>query len=59
MGVGIIGWLPMLVGLAMAMSSVTVVGNSILLGRYKPRFASIKLKKREQIYTNDDFKEAY
>jgi len=59
LGVGIIGWLPMLVGLAMAMSSVTVVGNSILLGRYKPRFASIKLKKREQIYTNDDFKEAY
>jgi len=59
LGVGIIGWLPMLVGLAMAMSSVTIVGNSILLGRYKPRFASIKLKKREQIYTNDDFKEAY
>jgi P-type Cu+ transporter len=37
-GVGIFGWLPMLAGLAMAMSSVTVVGNSILLGRYKPRF---------------------
>jgi P-type Cu+ transporter len=35
-GVGIFGWLPMLAGLAMAMSSVTVVGNSILLGRYKP-----------------------
>ncbi|MDF2768508.1 MAG: copper-translocating P-type ATPase [Nitrososphaeraceae archaeon] len=59
MGVGIFGWLPMLAGLAMAMSSVTVVGNSILLGRYKPRFASIKPKKGEQIYTNDDFKEAY
>jgi P-type Cu+ transporter len=38
LGVGIFGWLPMLAGLAMAMSSVTVVGNSILLGRYKPRF---------------------
>jgi P-type Cu+ transporter len=37
MGVGIFGWLPMLAGLAMAMSSVTVVGNSILLGRYKPK----------------------
>jgi Cu+-exporting ATPase len=37
MGVGIFGWLPILAGLAMAMSSVTVVGNSILLGRYKPR----------------------
>ena len=36
-GVGIFGWLPMLAGMAMAMSSVTVVGNSILLGRYKPR----------------------
>jgi P-type Cu+ transporter len=59
LGVGIFGWLPMLAGLAMAMSSVTVVGNSILLGRYKPRFASIKLEKGEQIYTNDDFKEAY
>ncbi|HEY6883280.1 MAG TPA: heavy metal translocating P-type ATPase, partial [Nitrososphaeraceae archaeon] len=31
MGIGIFGWLPMLAGLAMAMSSVTVVGNSILL----------------------------
>ena len=59
MGVGIFGWLPMLAGLAMAMSSVTVVGNSILLGRYKPKFASIKRKKREQIYTKEDFKEAY
>src|ERR671912_1586292 len=29
LGVGIFGWLPMLAGLAMAMSSVTVVGNSI------------------------------
>lgn len=36
-GVGMFGWLPMLAGMAMAMSSVTVVGNSILLGRYKPR----------------------
>ena len=36
-GVGIFEWLPMLAGMAMAMSSVTVVGNSILLGRYKPR----------------------
>jgi P-type Cu+ transporter len=37
-GIGIFGWLPLLAGLAMAMSSVTVVGNSVLLGRYKPRF---------------------
>jgi len=58
LGVGIFGWLPMLAGLAMAMSSVTVVGNSILLGRYKPRFAK-KKQDREEIYTNEDFKEAY
>jgi hypothetical protein len=38
LGVEIFGWLPMLAGVAMAMSSVTVVGNSILLGRYKPMF---------------------
>jgi Cu+-exporting ATPase len=37
LGVGIFGWLPMLAALAMAMSSVTVVGNSLLLGRYKPK----------------------
>ncbi|MFB5599658.1 MAG: heavy metal translocating P-type ATPase [Nitrososphaeraceae archaeon] len=37
-GIGIFGWLPMLAGLAMAMSSVTVVGNSLLLGRYKSKF---------------------
>jgi Cu+-exporting ATPase len=37
LGVEIFGWLPMLAAIAMAMSSVTVVGNSILLGRYKPK----------------------
>ena len=37
LGVGIFGWLPMLAALAMAMSSVTVVGNSILLDRYNPK----------------------
>ncbi|MGI0043733.1 MAG: copper-translocating P-type ATPase, partial [Nitrososphaeraceae archaeon] len=58
LGVGIFGWLPMLAGVAMAMSSVTVVGNSILLGRYKPRFAKKKLT-AEIIYTPDDVKKAY
>src|SRR5918911_1940675 len=58
MGVGIFGWLPMLAGLAMAMSSVTVVGNSILLGRYKPRFATARLKRKE-VYTDEDLKKAY
>jgi Cu+-exporting ATPase len=58
LGVGIFGWLPMLAGLAMAMSSVTVVGNSILLGRYKPRFAPAKPRK-EEVHTDEDLKEAY
>src|ERR687885_205995 len=57
-GVGIFGWLPMLAGLAMAMSSVTVVGNSMLIGRYKPRFATNK-PKRKEIYSDKDLKEAY
>ncbi|MGE0243410.1 MAG: heavy metal translocating P-type ATPase [Nitrososphaeraceae archaeon] len=35
-GLGVFGWLPILAGLAMAMSSVTVVTNSLLLGKYKP-----------------------
>jgi Cu+-exporting ATPase len=58
MGVEIFGWLPMLAGLAMAMSSVTVVGNSILLGKYKPRFAN-KKPKREELYTDENIKKAY
>ena len=58
MGIEIFGWLSMLAGLAMAMSSVTVVGNSILLGRYKPRFAK-KKSKREDLYTDEDLKKAY
>jgi P-type Cu+ transporter len=37
-GAGVFGWLPMLAAVAMAMSSVTVVSNSILLGRYRPKF---------------------
>ncbi len=54
LGVGIFGWLPMLAGLAMAMSSVTVVGNSILLGRYKPRYTDKRLRKEEKLYTDKD-----
>ncbi|MGA6990183.1 MAG: heavy metal translocating P-type ATPase [Nitrososphaeraceae archaeon] len=59
LGVGIFGWLPMLAGVAMAMSSVTVVGNSILLGRYKPRFAGKKKPTAGIIYTSDSVKKAY
>ena len=36
-GLSVFGWLPILAGVAMAMSSVTVVTNSLLLGRYKPK----------------------
>jgi P-type Cu+ transporter len=57
LGVGIFGWLPMLAGVAMAMSSVTVVGNSILLGRYKPRFAKKKLSGEKVIDASADLKE--
>jgi P-type Cu+ transporter len=45
LGIGRFGWLPMLAAVAMAMSSVTVVSNSILLGRYKP---SLLVTKEEQ-----------
>ncbi|MPZ05969.1 MAG: heavy metal translocating P-type ATPase [Nitrososphaeraceae archaeon] len=57
LGVGIFGWLPMLAGVAMAMSSVTVVGNSILLGRYKPKFAKKKLVREKEIGTKADLEE--
>ncbi|MDQ3083925.1 MAG: heavy metal translocating P-type ATPase [Thermoproteota archaeon] len=36
LGLSVFGWLPILAGVAMAMSSVTVVTNSLLLGSYKP-----------------------
>jgi hypothetical protein len=52
----------MLAGLAMAMSSVTVVGNSILLGRYKPRFPVSRQSRREgegEIYSKEDLKQVY
>src|SRR5829696_6142484 len=38
LGLGVYGWLPILAGLAMAMSSVTVVTNSLLLGKFKPKY---------------------
>jgi len=62
----LVGWLPMLAGLAMAMSSVTVVGNSILLGKYNPKFAAregrTKRKARnkgQSTYSDQDFQEAF
>ena len=49
LGIGIFGWLPMLAAVAMAMSSVTVVSNSILLGRYNPKLSRTqRFKEYEQ-----------
>jgi Cu+-exporting ATPase len=48
MGVEIFSWLPLLAGAAMALSSVTVVGNSVLLGRYRSDFARGKSLKTEK-----------
>jgi P-type Cu+ transporter len=59
LGVGVFGWLPMLAGLAMAMSSVTVIGNSILLGRYKPRHATVKPKREKELHMDENLKKAY
>jgi P-type Cu+ transporter len=58
LGADVYSWLPFLAAGAMALSSVTVVGNSLLLGRYKPKFAAIK-PKSEQIYTDKQLKEVY
>ncbi len=61
-GVNMFGWLPLLAGAAMAMSSVTVVGNSILLGRYKPKFEVIKQgkgKDDKDIYSNKEFEQSH
>jgi P-type Cu+ transporter len=60
LGVGIFGWLPMLAGVAMALSSLTVVGNSLLLGRYKPKFLVRKANHEQSaLHRNKDEKEAY
>ena len=58
LGLSVFGWLPIFAGAAMALSSVTVVGNSILLVRYKPKFAKTKPPK-EQIYAEKDLKQIY
>ena len=57
-GLSVFGWLPILAGAAMALSSVTVVGNSILLGRYRPRYVAAK-PKEEQVYSNRELKRVY
>ncbi|HXV87518.1 MAG TPA: heavy metal translocating P-type ATPase [Nitrososphaeraceae archaeon] len=58
LGVGIFGWLPMLAAVAMAMSSVTVVGNSILLGRYKPKVPLTKAELQRTSVQHDNYAKA-
>ena len=48
LGAGMYSWLPILAAAAMAMSSVTVVSNSLLLGRYKPKFNAKKEEEKEK-----------
>jgi len=46
-------WLPYLAAGAMAMSSVSVVANSLLLARYRPKFAIAK-QQRDPIYAEKE-----
>ena len=60
LGLSVFGWLPILAGAAMALSSVTVVGNSILLGRYRPHYAAAAAKpKEEHRYSDKELKSVY
>ncbi len=56
LGVEIFGWLPMLAAVAMAMSSVTVVGNSILLGIYKPKLPLTETELQKIQIQEDNYK---
>jgi Cu+-exporting ATPase len=58
-GLSVFGWLPILAAAAMALSSVTVVGNSILLGRYRPRYVKSKSKVEHQVYSSRELKSVY
>ena len=58
-GLSVFGWLPILAAAAMALSSVTVVGNSILIGRYRPRYVKSKPKVEQQVYSNRELKSVY
>jgi Cu+-exporting ATPase len=65
LGAGMYSWLPILAAAAMAMSSVTVVSNSLLLGRYKPKFnvkseeEEVKEKEKKLDYKNNEIQNVY
>jgi len=60
LGLSVFGWLPILAGAAMALSSVTVVGNSILLGRYRPpHYSATKPKEEQQRYSDKELRSVY
>lgn len=59
LGLGVFGWLPILAGAAMALSSVTVVANSILLGRYRPSYARPRRKEEDYEYSGREHKGTY
>ncbi len=56
-GAEMYAWLPFLAAAAMAMSSVSVVGNSLLLGRYKPKFPSLAVRGKENVSTQKRLEE--
>jgi P-type Cu+ transporter len=58
LGPAVYEWLPFLAAGAMALSSVTVVSNSLLLGRYRAKF-SVKRKQEEEIYSTKNLKQIY
>lgn len=58
LGLSVFGWLPILAGAAMALSSVTVVANSLLLGRYRPSYARPR-RKEDPEYSDKEHKSIF
>jgi Cu+-exporting ATPase len=59
LGADVYSWLPFMAAGAMALSSVTVVGNSLLLGSHIPKYAAKKLGKEGEIYSEKELKQVY